>query len=97
MKRRVSGVLWRSKVGRHASPPGTLQAVVFYATPGEVYRVDVYARVRRAVHVDGMSIPAGGTRVRSVAEDDLEEVAVCTARHATSGRSRSYGRNWAPG
>ena len=29
---------------------------MFYGTLGEVFKVEVYARVRRAVQVDGMSI-----------------------------------------
>ena len=29
---------------------------MFYGTPGGVFKVEVYARVRRAVQVDGMSI-----------------------------------------
>ena len=45
----------------------------------EVYKVEVYARVRRAVQVDGMSIRQAARRVRPVAEDHPEDAAVFAA------------------
>ena len=76
---RVSGVLWRSK----SRPPHfgfkTLQCSCVCGTPGGVYKVEVYARVRRAVQVDGMSIREAARQFDLSRKTDPEDAAVFAA------------------
>ena len=52
----MSGVLWRSQ----SRPPHfqfqNIKGYLCFVGRREVYKVEVYARIRRAVQVDGMSI-----------------------------------------
>lgn len=44
-----------------------------------MYKVEVFARVRRAVQVEGMSIRQAARKFRAVADDDPEDAAVFLA------------------
>ena len=79
-KRRVSGVAGGPKLDRQktGSIKHSHQSCVLWNT-GEVYTVELYAQVRRAVVVDKMSEARGGQGVRAGSRDGGEDAALLRA------------------
>ena len=70
----------------------TIRAQCVFAAPGEVYRVEVHAWVRRAAQVDGMSIREAA-RESGQPRQTVRKMLTCPEPRAIRGRRRWRGRN----